>query len=693
MDPKRARPEHVAKIFWPLHLCQPVSESGYLVGWDLGGGEIVVASKTSFANAAQVSMYLADFCQLHSASFALNTADSNGPYNKQNRGWSQSDQPLVSPKIVGYLSREGEGLCEPGARDASKHWIDAFTARTQIAFRTILSMGAEVSERVVVILYEESVAEPWHYYMASPINLDLTALASGSRNQGGGLGTKTCLQHALDYVNTAGQVRTYLQGSSQATERRSLRKAVWTTIASETNRQAFERSQASANAMVAWMCDVFIVLSAHFLRVLDVSAFGFRAKEVSAVGQQLDLIVRRLVYLIGQWRASYHTPKPTHGRRHNAQYAGFWNSVWVIALDIVLGCALGIFLITFAQAVSDWIVASLEQYTVTSLEATILWLRGWPAGLKLNNGLDGFLAELFLWLIHFWTAMFQPIMQYLHVVVIFAGWSGFIGGCSMQLAIFSDAMALTTLHTYWFYMVATRIFHWQLVTLYSLFNLFRGRKHNVLRNRIDSCDYDLDQLLVGTILFTLLTYLFPTVLVYYATFAGRRVAVIMAQGLFEILLGILNHCPIFYVMLRLRDPLMFPGGVSYNVSSKYARRFIEAAWSIPGSPVRVSRDPIPLSARNRLNTTIIQMEPAPLPLPALFFQYYQIWVQFSASYLSLGLLRSLAVGDVVRPVPRLQHTMIPGLSSPLEAGNAASSSTFARRSTADIGSEAGPVAH
>ncbi|KAI9504000.1 N-acetylglucosaminyl transferase component-domain-containing protein, partial [Coemansia spiralis] len=300
------------------------------------------------------------------------------------------------------------------------------------------------------------------------------------------------------------------------------------------------------------------------------------------------------------------------------QYASFWNSIWVIALDIVLGCILGTYLIVHSQAVGDLIVSSQKRYTVTSLEQTIVWLRGWPAGLKLNNGLDGFLAELFLWLIHFWTVIFQPISLYLRAVVLVAGWSGFVGGCSMQLAILSDTLTLTTLHTYWFYMVATRIFYWILVTLYSLFNLFRGRKHNVLRNRIDSCDYDLDQLLIGTILFTLLTYLFPTVLVYYLTFAGRRVVVIMAQGLLEILLGILNHCPIFYIVLRLRDPLMFPGGVSYNIN----------------------------------NVTVVQMDPASLSFSSLFFQYFQIWVQFNANYLSLGLLQSLVVGKVIRPFPR-----------------------------------------
>ena len=46
-----------------------------------------------------------------------------------------------------------------------------------------------------------------------------------------------------------------------------------------------------------------------------------------------------------------------------------------------------------------------------------------------------------------------------------------------------------------------------------------GKRRNVLRNRTDSWDYDIDQLLLGTMLFTLVSFLFPTVLVYYALFA------------------------------------------------------------------------------------------------------------------------------------------------------------------------------
>lgn len=54
----------------------------------------------------------------------------------------------------------------------------------------------------------------------------------------------------------------------------------------------------------------------------------------------------------------------------------------------------------------------------------------------------------------------------------------------------------------------------------------------MLRNRTDSWDYDVDQLILGTILFTLLAFLLPTVVVYYVLFA--------AVGLIPGLIGLLT---------------------------------------------------------------------------------------------------------------------------------------------------------
>jgi phosphatidylinositol glycan class Q protein len=135
----------------------------------------------------------------------------------------------------------------------------------------------------------------------------------------------------------------------------------------------------------------------------------------------------------------------------------------------------------------------------------------------------------------------------------------------MPISIFSDLVSLLTLHIYSFYVASARIFHWQLTIIISLFHLFRGKKRNILRNRIDSCDYDLDQLLLGTILFTLQFFLLPTVFVFYLTFVSARIAVIGLKAALEMGLACLNHFPLFAVMLRLKDPGRLPGGICFEL--------------------------------------------------------------------------------------------------------------------------------
>ena len=56
----------------------------------------------------------------------------------------------------------------------------------------------------------------------------------------------------------------------------------------------------------------------------------------------------------------------------------------------------------------------------------------------------------------------------------------------------------------------------------SLWRLFRGKKWNILRERVDTAEYDISQLFLGTLLFTTLVFLLPTILLYYGIFAAVR---------------------------------------------------------------------------------------------------------------------------------------------------------------------------
>ncbi|KAG0006794.1 phosphatidylinositol N-acetylglucosaminyltransferase subunit gpi1 [Modicella reniformis] len=255
---------------------------------------------------------------------------------------------------------------------------------------------------------------------------------------------------------------------------------------------------------------------------------GIAIKDITTTGQQIDLRLQQACF----WPWQYFMARKkawTNMSITRAQYISFYNSMWLVANDIIIGIALGSFLISNKDYMGEVLQRYVKDYTIDSISAVLDWLTSkneYPAGLKLNPELNPFLGQLFKWLIEIWAALnlrnvldfiisLQPIVP---MVINMIGFSG-VFGATMSLSLISDLLAFTTLHIYWFYMVAARIFHWQLTILYSLFNLFRGKKRNTLRHRIDSCDYDLDQLLLGTILFTLLTFLFPTIVVYYLTFA------------------------------------------------------------------------------------------------------------------------------------------------------------------------------
>jgi len=198
---------------------------------------------------------------------------------------------------------------------------------------------------------------------------------------------------------------------------------------------------------------------------------------------------------------------------------------------------------------------------------------------------------------------------------------------------------LLTFHISSFYVASARIYDWQLTTIISLFHLFHGKRRNALRKRIDNCDYELDQLLLGTILFSLLTFLLPTVLVFYFTFASARMAIMMAKALSETILVCLNHFPLFAVMLRIKDPARLPGGIRFELH----RMTFE---------------------RQDLSTSYVSLKAVPLGFSEIFQQYFELGRRLRAHYLSYEVMTCLLMGHFVPAIQReqlydLQYAMLP----------------------------------
>lgn len=133
----------------------------------------------------------------------------------------------------------------------------------------------------------------------------------------------------------------------------------------------------------------------------------------------------------------------------------------------------------------------------------------------------------------------------------------------------------------------------------------------------------MDQLLFGTILFTLVAFLFPTVLAYYALFAMMRLFIILLYASMETLLAFMHHFPLFALVLRVKDPWRLPGSVYFLHSS-----------------TPFSKRPI-LIAKNQ-----------PVPLSFIFFQYIRLWSRLWSHYHPIRLLRCVVLGRYLEVIPR-----------------------------------------
>lgn len=373
-------------------------------------------------------------------------------------------------------------------------------------------------------------------------------------------------------------------------------------------------------------------------------------KDIFATAQQIDIRLQQFCHWPSQYatlsrrRSDWDSVTDDH-----AEYIRFYNSLWLVANDVIIGIAVGSYIVDNADYVANVVTSIVDSWFLLGLQRVISWLMDWPAGLKLNNELAAFLGDLFLWVIEYWAGCMQTIRPHLPRMIRIVGYSSF-AGASMPISMSADLVSLFTLHIHSFYIASARIYNWQLTIIVSLFHLFRGKKRNVLRNRIDSCDYDLDQLLLGTILFTLLTFLLPTVAVFYATFAGARTGIILGKACLDLWLACLNHFPLFALMLRVKDAQRLPGGIRFELQDTR----IKSWYSLWAASCGTCDD----------GTASIRLRSIPLSLGRTFQQYAQLAERIKGHYLSPRVLLCLLTGQFIPPIHRkslyaLQYGMLP----------------------------------
>ena len=236
-------------------------------------------------------------------------------------------------------------------------------------------------------------------------------------------------------------------------------------------------------------------------------------------------------------------------------------------IDVAIGVALAVALVTWRDEVCRRAGVMHLAVHETWLPGRVQWLMGVdPGGFKLNENLNRALGSCVLTLLRAWhesitllLALLPPPQSLLFLLV-----PGCCLGASVGVAILSDALAFSSLHLRQLYRAIAALYACYCSALYSLFNLFRGTKYNVLRQRVDSCDYDIEQRLLGTLFFTVLVFLFPTVVAYHVLATLMWLAILLVQSLLMLLLLMLEDFPWYELIQRLFVSGGLQGGVRFT---------------------------------------------------------------------------------------------------------------------------------
>ncbi|PKA59227.1 hypothetical protein AXF42_Ash001320 [Apostasia shenzhenica] len=253
-----------------------------------------------------------------------------------------------------------------------------------------------------------------------------------------------------------------------------------------------------------------------------------------------------------------------YAHKHSLKKHFMWSN---LAMDIMIGILLGVTMLYNVESICLWISFVAHEITEAYLRSGCVWLMGVPAGFKLNTELAEFFGTISLNAIQVFSTSWFFMGALLRHFISGLAYIGIFFGSTVIAALCLDMLKLATLHISILHMLISFIYSKQIQTLASLWRLFRGRKWNPLRERLDSYDYSVEQHVVGSLLFTPLLLLLPTTSVFYIFFTILSTSVSFVFVVVEASISILHGTPYAEVLLRLTCKRRFPSGICFDFVS------------------------------------------------------------------------------------------------------------------------------
>ncbi|KAG5189425.1 N-acetylglucosaminyl transferase component-domain-containing protein [Tribonema minus] len=217
-------------------------------------------------------------------------------------------------------------------------------------------------------------------------------------------------------------------------------------------------------------------------------------------------------------------------------------------VDLSLGCALAAGVYCHQASLVSCLSRCSRFVQEAPLLRQITWLNHHPGGFKLNLPAATTLGQATIMIVQVYCAIIRMALAHVQWLVLALCLSSAFGGISTASAAVFDLFWVLTLHVTLIHRSLSVLYRGNLTAVISLWHLFRGKKRNVLRHRIDSCSFDHAQLMLGTLMFTVLLFLLPTVAVHYLFFSLLKMAQVAVQAALAASYVLVSNLPVCHIV-------------------------------------------------------------------------------------------------------------------------------------------------
>ncbi|KAF7804046.1 N-acetylglucosaminyl-phosphatidylinositol biosynthetic protein gpi1 isoform X2 [Senna tora] len=334
------------------------------------------------------------------------------------------------------------------------------------------------------------------------------------------------------------------------------------------------------------------------------------------------------------------------------------HSMWsTLLVDVLLGNLVGWALLYHSEFVCLSVLNFVHDLANPFLRSGCVWLMGNPAGFKLNTELAGVLGMVSLNAIQIWSTLwifagliFNYIIQGLAII-------GILCGFTLLAALIIDMIVLATSHVSTLYWLISLLYSSQIQAVAALWRLFRGRKWNPLRERLDSFDYTVKQHIVGSLLFAPLLLLLPTTSVFYLFFSIVDTIINLICILIEVTISVIHATPYIKIFLWLVRPGRFPSGIWFEILGCQSNSIVSHKVDFADQMTSSEKELLPKDINREKSSILVSvLHSNYLSIGKVFWPHYKnVFMAFNRSSIS-----KIAYGILIgRRMPFRRGTLLP----------------------------------